>query len=173
MSIIFDYSRPADTQGRRGWLSGSLDHLKTEFVVTRLMQNAAKALEKDSILRKNYAIRIWCSAANGSAGAGILRVRKGLHEYEGDNSEIAHFTMDLKTPDSVGHRLVPHTVFEGSFHLYCEIIRPNQKASSYKLKPIQLSYQLVPNTVEGARPMSKILNHAIISDAASVDSELR
>lgn len=162
MSIFFDPS----------WSTVSLDHLKTEYVAKRILESAAIALETDPIHHKNFEVRIWCSAALCSAGAAELRLSKGLH-FESDTAIEPHLTMHLRTPGSEQGAQTKHTVFEGAFHLYCQISKPTKESPAARIRPVRLTYRLVPNTLEGNLLMERSRKKADIVNARSVISELK
>ena len=163
MSIMFDKGDGTkDIRERSGWLKDSHDHLKTEVVAIRLIQNAARALTPNTIVE----VRIWCSAALGVDGSGVLYVYKGLHTMGGYGPNDLHLTMGLKIPGSKQHSLVDYSLFSGAFHLKTNIVGSPSSKSGYRIKPVELSYQVVPNPGTS--------NHIKISipDAGGVSSEL-
>ncbi|MGA7318125.1 MAG: hypothetical protein WBX22_29640 [Silvibacterium sp.] len=164
MSIMFDKGDGSkDPKGRQGWLKDSHDHLTSEVTVTRLIQKAAKALERVEIIE----VQIWCSAAWGVADSGVLRVYKGLHTMQGYRRDEMHITMDMKIPGSEQHSLVEYSLFAGAFHLKAKIEGPRPTKGGYEIRPVELSYQVVP------KPATRDFIRVPIPNSGAVSSELR
>ncbi len=121
MPILFAHGKGEEK--KESWLTHSVDHLKSEAVAINLIKSAANALE----LSKVIEVKVWCSAANGSAGAGVLYVTKGLHQPEGPLGDLMHLTMSLLLPTGHKDDLTPHSMYQGKFHLYVSLEDPTAK----------------------------------------------